>query len=82
MHPNQIELWGIKITSGNFRSYQIQTAFAPFKQQFIMCDSLFFTKINECPLDPKQRHFNKIELAENSCYPFKCINDTKYEVFG
>ena len=26
MHRNQIELWGIKSTSGNFRPYQIQTA--------------------------------------------------------
>ena len=31
MHRNQIELWGIKSTSGNFRSYQIQTGFFPFK---------------------------------------------------
>ena len=29
----QIELWGIKSTSGNFQSYQIQTAFTPFKIQ-------------------------------------------------
>ena len=31
IHHKQIELWGIESTSGNFRSYQIQTAFTPFK---------------------------------------------------
>ena len=31
MHRKQIELWGIKSTSGNFRSYQIQTAIIHFK---------------------------------------------------
>ena len=33
MHRKQIELWGIKSTSGNFRSYQIQTAIIHFKIQ-------------------------------------------------
>ena len=32
IHHKQIELWGIKSTSGNFRSYQIQIAFTPFNQ--------------------------------------------------
>ena len=33
MPRKQIELWGIKSTSGNFRPYQIQTADIHFKGQ-------------------------------------------------
>ena len=35
MRRKQIELWGIKSTSGNFRPYQIKTANIPFKGDFI-----------------------------------------------
>ena len=33
----QIELWGITTTSGNFRSYQIQTANIHFNARNIFC---------------------------------------------
>ena len=41
----QIELWGIKSTSGNFRPYQIQTANIHFKNKIII-DPQHFKRCN------------------------------------
>ena len=41
MSRKQIELWGIKSTSGNFRPYQIQTATIHFNVP-LLCREVYF----------------------------------------